>query len=150
MDLGDDRSPESHAHNNCSSRRRKDAALMTPMNFRVELEPTATREQLAAELRSCEQALRASEARFERMASALSQFIWESDASGRLVYVNQRWKDYSGFTSEQATDTEQVAALVHPDDRETVERAWFAALKQAAALNVEARIRRHDGIYRSF
>ena len=120
------------------------------MSAKLETDSDTTREQLANRLRRTEEALRASEARFERLTSALPQFIWECDANGTLVYVNQRWKDYSGFTSEQSADTGQVAALVHPDDREALERAWLEALKAAAPLNVEARLRRHDGVYRSF
>lgn len=105
---------------------------------------------LAEQLRSCEQALQASEARFQRLANALPQFLWECDARGQLVYVNQRWIDYSGFALQSSGDAERLETRIHPQDRQALRAAWENALRNAAPLSIEARIQRHDDVYRSF
>ena len=101
-------------------------------------------------LREAERRLRESEARFKRFAESLPQFIWESDADGAPVYVNQRWSDYSGLTLEQTGDAAQLTAAFHPEDEPAVARDWRHARATATAMNVEGRIRRRDGVYRSF
>jgi PAS domain S-box-containing protein len=101
-------------------------------------------------LRDVEQRLRESEARFQRFADSLPQFIWESDADGSPVYVNQRWSDYSGLTLRETADAAQLVAAFHPEDARAVAREWAHARATATAMNVEGRIRRHDGVYRSF
>ena len=101
-------------------------------------------------LREAERRLRESEARFKRFAESLPQFIWESDADGAPVYVNQRWTDYSGLTLEQTGDAAQLTAAFHPEDEPAVAREWRHARATATAMNVEGRIRRRDGVYRSF
>jgi PAS domain S-box-containing protein len=101
-------------------------------------------------LREAERRLRESEARFKRFAESLPQFIWESDADGAPVYVNQRWIDYSGLTLQQTGDAAQLTAAFHPEDEPAVAREWRHARATATAMNVEGRIRRRDGVYRSF
>ena len=42
------------------------------------------------------------------------------------------------------------AAAVHPDDLEDLARTWKTAVAAGSAAEAEARLRRHDGEYRSF
>ena len=96
------------------------------------------------------QALKDSEERFLRLADALPQIIWESDGDGEMQYVNQRWVDYSGLTFEQARDKQRNSNLFHPDDAEIIGRAWADARATHTPMQVEGRLRRHDGEYRWF
>ena len=82
-------------------------------------------------------------------AEALPQLVWIADRDGRIVYVNERWVEYTGLDAEEvATDG---ASVFHPDDRKDAVHAWRASLAAGSAFDVECRIRRAiDHTYRWF
>ncbi|RYE81776.1 MAG: hybrid sensor histidine kinase/response regulator [Oxalobacteraceae bacterium] len=107
-------------------------------------------------LRSTEAALRQSELNvreaLERniaISEATPDFVWISDADGRVDYVNSRWTDYTGYTLERL-HAEGWQALNHPDDRPLLQTEWSAAQSGKRGLEVEFRYRRHDGMWRWF
>jgi PAS domain S-box-containing protein len=105
--------------------------------------------QLAAErdrLVVAEQALRTSEARLRLLAEGLPQLVWAADASGRLDYFNQRWRDYTG----QRAGEEGWDPALHPEDRERVGALWRAALAEQREFESEHRLRGADGGFRWF
>ena len=105
------------------------------------------RRRLEAEREAASQALAASEARFRLITNVAPQIIWTATADGAIDYVNQSGLTYFGRRLDQLTG-EQWLALVHPDDvAGTVER-WSAALASGRPIEVQYRIRRHDGCYR--
>jgi PAS domain S-box-containing protein len=96
------------------------------------------------------QALRASEETFRKFADVAPQFIGIRDASGRLEYVNERLKTFSGFDVEQLRDHTNAYTIVHPEDRVVLEQVWADALKSGEGWEMEVRMRGADGIYRWF
>lgn len=52
--------------------------------------------------------------------------IFQTDAAGACVFVNERWCDMAGMTADEARGTGWVRAL-HPDDHERVAREWSEA-----------------------
>ncbi len=66
-----------------------------------------------------EQALRASENRYRILATHVPVGIFESNAQGEIVFVNQYWCDLAGMTFAEALGHGWTKAL-HPDDRERV------------------------------
>ena len=94
-----------------------------------------------------EQTLLESEARFRNMAEHAPVMIWISDLTAGRTYVNQQWGDFTGVTGEQALGFQWLDS-VHPEDRERVRAAFFAAHERQEAVRVEYRLRRHDGEYR--
>lgn len=93
--------------------------------------------------------LRKSEERFRQLSGSLPQLVWTCRADGQCDYLGPQWVAYTGIP-----EAEQLGygwlQQVHPDDRERLVAAWEASFKQGAELNVEFRIRRHDGVYRWF
>jgi PAS domain S-box-containing protein len=86
--------------------------------------------------------LRASEARFRRLADVSPAGIWQSDASGRLAYANPALARMLGVPADRLEGTDLLDA-VHPDDR-----ARLAALRDGAPdamRSVDYRIARADG-----
>lgn len=91
-------------------------------------------------------ALRESEARLRRLAEVLPQLVWTADATGRLDYFNQRWRDYTG----QAPGAEAWQPVLHPEDGPHVLALWNAAVADGRLFEVEHRLRGAGGEYRWF
>jgi PAS domain S-box-containing protein len=84
-----------------------------------------------------------------QIGEAVPDFLWLSDADGTPIYQNRAWREYTGLNSESFR---QVGweFLSHPDDLLRLREVWAVALTQVAPLEVEHRVRRHDGAYRWF
>jgi PAS domain S-box-containing protein len=102
-----------------------------------------------AKLKTGEEALRESEARFRALADNIAQLTWMADATGAIFYYNQRWHNYTGATLEemQGWGWEKVH---HPDHVQRVVRKWKTHLKQGKAWEDTFPLRGKDGTYRWF
>jgi len=67
--------------------------------------------------------------------------------SGQLEFANRRFQEYTERTVEQLRSDREI---LHPDDRAKVMAQWQRALETREPLYAEARIRRHDGVFRWF
>jgi PAS domain S-box-containing protein len=94
-----------------------------------------------------EAALRDSELRFRSMADAAPVLLWRSGPNNRGVWVNKQWLDFTGRTLEQELGI-GWGESVHPEDRNRALITCEAALQKLAPLELEFRLRRHDGEYR--
>lgn len=83
------------------------------------------------------------------LIDALPGLAWTALPDGRAEFLNERWFDYTGLAAEQAADLAWVEAI-HPDDRERVGDYWLSRVISGIAGDTEARMRRHDGVYRWF
>src|SRR5262249_42939304 len=68
---------------------------------------------------------------------------------GSLEFFNQRWRDYTGLSQEEAHGW-GWKVTIHPDDLEMLEVTWLKFVASGEPGAVEARIRRFDGEYRWF
>jgi len=66
---------------------------------------------------------------------------------GYLDFFNQRWLDYVGCSLEALAGWKWTA-VIHPEDVEGVVTKWRASLARGEPFEVEARVRRADGVYR--
>ena len=94
--------------------------------------------------RRAEAALRESEERFRVLADVSPVGIFSSDPNGRCVFVNRRWCEIAGLTSEQAMGEGWTTAL-HPDDRAGVAANWAEAVRHGQSSAAEFRFVRPDG-----
>jgi len=95
-----------------------------------------------------ETALRESEERFRRIANAAPVTIWMSNVSKQWTYVNQTWLDLTGQSFEAGLGTGWTNGI-HPDDVGRCLEAYAAAFERRERFQVEYRLRRRDGEYRS-
>jgi PAS domain S-box-containing protein len=95
-----------------------------------------------------EEALREREQRFRVLAESLPQLVWIRNADGQYTYCNQRLLDYVGRPAEWLQ--KQAWEAVHPDDVETTLQKWKISLETGVPYENEYRLRRRDGVYRSF
>lgn len=94
-------------------------------------------------------ALRESEERY-RVAAMLSPRIsWEIDATGALIRIDERFAEITGVVLEDVAGCAWLA-LVHPEDRATVSKAFANAMAQRSVYDEEMRFRVGDGTYRWF
>src|SRR5580693_9813437 len=80
---------------------------------------------------------------------AMPTLVWSARPDGSAEFFNRRWLDYSGLSSEEASDWGWAAAL-HTEDRDRLMDFWRHLLDSGEAGEIEARLRRHDGDYRWF
>jgi PAS domain S-box-containing protein len=94
--------------------------------------------------RLAEKALRESEERFRGLADHLPHMIWEHDASGRQVFVNETFCSYFGVSRHDMAG-DRWADLVHPADLEAYAAAFAESVEKATPFHAEVRITRPDG-----
>ncbi len=106
--------------------------------------------------RIAEEALRRSEAwiakaerELRRTLDLIPILAWRTRPDGYAEYLNNRWLDYTGLSPEQALGWEW-RTTIHPDDRPALNYAWLRMIETGKPDEVEARMRRFDGVYRWF
>ena len=70
--------------------------------------------------------------------------LFQTDAGGGYVYVNDQWCAITGISRQHATGAGWVDAL-HEDDRERVTRHWDDAIKLQCDFATEYRLRQTGG-----
>jgi PAS domain S-box-containing protein len=96
-----------------------------------------------------EDELRESERRYAALAEAVPQLVWTAGPDGGVDYFNKRWYAYTGTTPDDSLN-QGWRSLIHPDDRERVEKLWKGRLRVGEHLHFEFRLRGADGAYRWF
>lgn len=91
-----------------------------------------------------EVALRHSEERFRSLVAATPLGVVYGDATGRLLYANDRWLDITGRVLADVWGTVDFR-IAHPDDRAALARELRAALASGASWSGELRVMRPDG-----
>jgi PAS domain S-box-containing protein len=82
---------------------------------------------------------RLSEARFDALAQLAPAGLFQTDAAGGYVYVNDRWSSITGVSAENAAGVGWLATL-HPDDRERVTREWHEAIRRQRGFSAQYRL----------
>jgi formate hydrogenlyase transcriptional activator len=74
---------------------------------------------------------------------------WCNLPDGSNEFLNQRWHEYTGLSPEDSHGRGWQTAI-HPDDRAPLTEKWQALLLIGEPGEMEARLRRHDGVFRWF
>jgi PAS domain S-box-containing protein len=83
------------------------------------------------------------------IVDAIPTLAWSARSDGSADFFNQRWLDYTGLSAEEARDWGWTLAL-HPDDVKGLVDYWRSVLASGKPGEIEARMRRVDGVYRWF
>ena len=102
---------------------------------------------IAIERARAERQVVRSEERFRTLVTATSQVVWGSTPEGEVNEASPTWIEYTGQMNGEWRGWGWIEA-VHPDDREPTATAWRDALAARTLVDVDYRLRRHDGEYR--
>ncbi len=97
--------------------------------------------------KDAERQLREAGERFRFMAESMPQKIFTARPNGEFDYFNHQWTEFTGLEADELADG-TWRRFVHPDDLAQTLRRWAEALARAEPLQLEHRIRRHDGGHR--
>ena len=89
------------------------------------------------------------QARQAQDVEAIPTLAWSARPDGSAEFLNRRWLDYTGLSTEEALDWGWTAAL-HPDERDGLLDYWRCVLASGKRGEIAGRLRRHDGGYRWF
>ena len=94
--------------------------------------------------RRAQRRLSESEARFRGLAAAAPVGIFQADADGRFIYVNERWCEIAGMGARDSAGVGWQRAL-HSGDRARVRQAWQHCVDGQADFKLRHRFLRPDG-----
>lgn len=92
-------------------------------------------------------ALQISEARLRLECAGAAQPVWIANRTGRLVYVNERWREYFGLRAA-LTGWQQWLALVPSEEASGIIARLQDGLRGSEPFRLDCRLRRHDGSFR--
>jgi PAS domain S-box-containing protein len=101
------------------------------------------------ERKRAEDVLSASQRNLQRTIDTIPAVVWSARPDGWADFFSQHYLNYVGFPFEKALGWGWTEAI-HPDDLPKLLDIWQAVSAAGKAGDAEARIRRHDGVYRRF
>src|SRR5713226_35300 len=90
-----------------------------------------------------------SESKLRRVIDTIPTLAWCNLPDGSNEFLNQRWHEYTGLSPEESHGWGWQTAI-HPDDRAPLTEKWRGLLVTGEPGEMEARLRRHDGVFRWF
>src|SRR5712671_1460863 len=90
-----------------------------------------------------------SEVRLRQVIDTIPTLAWCNHADGPNEFLNKRWHEYTGLSPEESNGWGWQAAF-HPDDLPSLVEKWRQLLVSGEPGEIEARLRRHDGVFRWF
>jgi formate hydrogenlyase transcriptional activator len=101
------------------------------------------------ELQRQNQRLQRSERELQEVIETIPVMAWSASPDGAAEFFNRRWLDYAGLSANEVHGWGWTSA-VHPDDLHRIGDYWHGVLASGQPGEIEARLRRFDGIYRWF
>jgi len=115
--------------------------------LRMEEQARLTAERQSAELARSESLLRQSDRRNRILVDKAPVIIWESDAEGNCVFVNQTGIQFCGRPTARLRDG-RWQVLAHPEDRHALLATADAARRAQREFQLKCRFRCASGQYR--
>ena len=112
---------------------------------RIAIERQRSQEALRAAL----EGIKNSETNLRRVIDTIPTLAWCNPPDGPNEFLNKRWHEYTGRSHEESTGWGWQVAF-HPDDVPPIMKRWRELLASGESGEIEARLRRHDGVYRWF
>jgi len=90
-----------------------------------------------------------SEAKLRQAIDTIPALAWCNLPDGPNEFLNKGWHEYTGLTPEESHGWGWQVAF-HPEDLPPLMKRWREMLVSGEPGETEARLRRHDGVYRWF
>jgi len=102
------------------------------------------RQQSQEALRTALAEIQRSETNLRKIIDTIPTIAWCNLPDGSNEFLNRRWHDYSGLTSEESSGW-GWKSTIHPEDLPKVLDKWSELLASGEPGEIEGRMRRHDG-----
>jgi len=93
--------------------------------------------------------LKNSEKKLRQVIDTIPTLAWSILPDGSNEFLNKRWHEYTGLSAAQSHGSGWQVA-VHPEDRVLLLQKWQGLLASGEPGEMEARLRRYDGVFRWF
>src|SRR5262245_21176873 len=90
-----------------------------------------------------------SEAKLRQVIDTIPTLAWCNLPDGPNEFLNKQWHEYTGLSPEESHGW-GWQAVFHPEDLPPVMETWRELLVSGEPGELEARLRRHDGVFRWF
>jgi len=90
-----------------------------------------------------------SESNLRRVIDTIPALAWCNLPEGPNEFLSKGWHEYTGLSEEESHGWGWQAAF-HPEDLPPLMERWVRMLTSGVPDEIEARLRRHDGVYRWF
>src|SRR5271163_1327078 len=100
-------------------------------------------------LRSALDLIQKSEAKLRQVIDTIPTMAWCNLPDGPNEFLNKQWHEYTGLSAEESYGWGWQAAF-HPEDIRPLMEKWQEQLGSGESGEIEARVRRYDGVYRWF
>lgn len=107
------------------------------------------REQSQEALRNALADIQKSESKLRQVIDAIPALAWCNLPDGPNEFLSKGWHEYTGLSPEESHGWGWQAAF-HPEDLPPLMERWLKMLASGEPDEIEARLRRHDGVYRWF
>ena len=93
--------------------------------------------------------IKKSEAKLRQVIDTIPTLAWCNLPDGPNEFLNKGWHEYTGLSPEESHGWGWQVAF-HPEDLPPLMKRWQELLRSGEPGEIEARLRRHDGVYRWF
>ena len=100
---------------------------------------TQSLERDITERKKAEEELSRNELRFRTLTGNAPVGIFQTDAVGKTIYINETWMEYTGLTFKEAVGDGWIVAL-HPDDKKLQLSQWIDKSKKGVESSSEFRL----------
>ena len=110
---------------------------------------SVTRQRSQEALSRALEELKNSERKLRQVIDTIPTLAWCNLPDGSNEFLNKRWHEYTGLSAEELHGWGWQNAI-HPEDRAPLTEKWRGLLVIGEPGEMEARLRRHDGVFRWF
>ncbi|MBN8609261.1 MAG: PAS domain S-box protein [Deltaproteobacteria bacterium] len=109
---------------------------------------SSTSPRVADVVQRSPEALEVREREHRLLAEMLPTQAWTASPDGAITWVNRATSEYRGMPADALLGDAMWRGAVHPDDLEEAGALWARALETGTTYEHEARLLRHDGVFR--
>jgi formate hydrogenlyase transcriptional activator len=107
------------------------------------------RKRAQESLRNALDQVQRSEAKLRQVIDTIPTMAWCNLPDGPNEFLNKQWHEYTRLSPEESHGWGWQAAF-HPEDLRALMEKWQEQLGSGESGEIEARVRRYDGVYRWF
>ena len=111
--------------------------------------PSVARQRSQETLQKALEELKNSESKLRQVIDTIPALAWCMLPDGSIEFLNRRWHEYTGLSPEESHGSGWQVAI-HPEDRAPLLEKCKRLFASGEPGEMEARLRRHDGVFRWF